>query len=108
MLRRSVRALIVAAVPLALLLAAREVREHDTLQDLLQRLRANRDGVVNEMRSSVDSVLATMEEDATSRSLDAPGSARKSLVAMGPEVATLLVDKLDPGAKCTDAQRLRT
>ncbi len=108
MLRRPNWALVAVLVPLTLLLAAREVREHDTLQDLLLRLRANRDGVVNEMRDSVDAVLATMEQDATSRSLDALESAHKSLVAMGPEVATLLVDTLDPGAQSTDAQKLRS
>src|SRR4029079_8965632 len=95
-------------VPLALVVGAGEVRDHDTLQDLLLRLRASRDGVVNEMRARVDSVLASMEQDATSRSLDALESEKKSLVALGPEVATLLVDTLDPGTQSTDAQKLRS
>jgi tetratricopeptide (TPR) repeat protein len=49
-----------------------------------------------------------MEQDATSRSLDALESEKKSLVALGPEVATLLVDTLDPGTQSTDAQKLRS
>lgn len=108
MLRRPTRTLLAAAGLLLLSLSAGQVREHDTLQDLLQRLRANRDTIVDEMRTNVEGVLAQMEQDATSRDLDALEGERKSLFAMGPEVATLLVDKLDPGTQSTDAQKLRS
>lgn len=96
------------ALAAALSAGAGEVREHDSLQDLLGRLRTNRDSIVNEMRAGVDALLADMEQEAVSRNLDALEADRKSLVALGPESATLLVEVLDPGMQSTDAQKLRS
>jgi tetratricopeptide (TPR) repeat protein len=91
-----------------LFVALGSVREHDSLQDLLARLRLNRDTVVNALRAEVDGLLGAMEQQALTRDLDALDAARGKLVALGPEVATLLVDVLDPGAQSTDAEKLRS
>lgn len=87
---------------------AADGREHDSLQDLLARLRVNRDGVVNELRGSVEAQIATMDQEAVPRNLDALDNARKSLVALGPEAALLLVELVDPGTTSTDPQKLRS
>jgi tetratricopeptide (TPR) repeat protein len=92
----------------AIAVAVGSVRQHDSLQDLLARLRTSRDTIVNALRAEVDTVLAKMEQDALTRDLDALDAARGKLVALGPEVATLIVDSLEPGAQSTDAEKLRS
>lgn len=88
--------------------AADGPRERESIQDFLNRLRQNRDGVLNELRGGVDALIHTIEQEAVSRNLDALDAARAKLVALGPECAPLLVELIDPGAQSTDAQKLRS
>jgi tetratricopeptide (TPR) repeat protein len=87
--------------------AADGPRERESIQDFLNRLRSNRDGIVNELRGGVEALVRTLEQEAVSRNLDALEAARTRLVALGPESAPLLVELIDPGAQSTDAQKLR-
>ncbi|MDZ4772992.1 MAG: tetratricopeptide repeat protein [Planctomycetota bacterium] len=59
------------------------------------------------MKGEVDAIVAGMEEAGVARDFDALESAKKRLVAFGPECALLLVDLVEPGAQGTDAQKLR-
>ncbi|MBL8857775.1 MAG: tetratricopeptide repeat protein [Planctomycetes bacterium] len=79
----------------------------ESLQELLTRLRGYRDSIVDNMRGDVDRLIAAMDAAAIPRDLEALESARKALVALGPECALLLVDRIDPGAQGTDADKLR-
>lgn len=89
-------------------LAADTPRDHDSLQDLLGRLRARRDGVVTELRGTVDALVATLDAEAVPRNLDALDAAKDKLIGLGQECGPLLLDYLDPGVKSTDAQKLRS
>jgi tetratricopeptide (TPR) repeat protein len=95
------------AAPLLGLGARAEARDRESLQDLLQRLRANRAAIVSNMKGDVDAIVTAMDEDGVSRDLDGLEGAKKRLLALGPECALLLVDLVDPGVQGTDAQKLR-
>lgn len=84
-----------------------EARDRDSLQDLLNRLRANRAAIVSNMKGDVDLVIAGMEDAGLARDLEGLENGKKKLVSMGSECALLLVDLVDPGVQGTDAQKLR-
>lgn len=101
-------------LPLLLALAAAlptpgdaTTREHDSLQDLLGRLRARRDGVVGELRGNVDGLLAALDAGALTRDLPALEATKDKLVALGQECGPLLLEHLDPGVDANDARKLR-
>lgn len=83
-------------------------RERESLQDFLARLKVQRDQLLSEMRGSVDALLRTLEVEAQTRRIEGLQEAKARLVALGPEVAPLLVDGIDPGVNANDAGRLKS
>lgn len=81
--------------------------ERQSLQQLLVRLRQLRDDRLGELRSEVDAVLRAIEIEAQTHHVAGLEDQRKRLVALGPEVAPLLVDLIDPGQGADDAAILR-
>jgi len=78
-----------------------------TLQELLVRLRQMRDDRLGELRADVDAVLRAIEIEAQTHHVAGLEEQKKRLVALGPEVAPLLVDLIDPGEAAEDAVILR-
>jgi hypothetical protein len=83
-------------------------QQRESLQEFLMRLRAHRDGVINEMKSGVDAILRTMDLEAQSSHAEGLADGKARLVALGPECAPLLVDQIDPGDKAADGVKLRS
>ena len=81
--------------------------DRGSLQELILRLRQQRDALLGALQGDVQRHLEDIEGHATARDFAGIDAARAKLVALGPEVAPLLVDALDPGTSPTDAQRLR-
>jgi tetratricopeptide (TPR) repeat protein len=82
--------------------------QRESLQEFLARIKAHRDGVINEMKSGVDAILRSMDLEAQSHHTEGLADGRARLVALGPECAPLLVEHVDPGEKGTDATKLRS
>jgi tetratricopeptide (TPR) repeat protein len=82
--------------------------KRESLQQFLEHLKSHQLGQSAQLRSGVDALLKTMENDATARRLEALEQASSKLVALGPEAAPLLLEQLDPGPEATDAQKLRS
>ena len=101
--------LLVLPLVLGLLAPARvqEDPERQSLQQLLVRLRQLREDRLGELRNDVDSVLRAIEIEAQTHHVAGLEDQRKKLVALGPEIAPLLVDKIDPGEGADDAAMLR-
>jgi len=78
----------------------------ETLQQFLERLRGLRDGVQTQLAGSVADALRVLEMEAQVRRLPGCEDQKERLVALGAEAAPLLVDRIDPGANGTDAQKL--
>jgi hypothetical protein len=78
-----------------------------SLQELLVRLRQLRDDRLGELRADVDAVLRAIEIEAQTHHLAGLDDQKKKLVALGPEIAPLLVDLIDPGENADDAAILR-
>src|ERR1700741_5051344 len=78
-----------------------------SLQELLARLRQLRDDRLGELRTDVDAVLRAIEIEAQTHHLAGLEEQKKRLVALGPEVAPLLVELLDPGEEADDTAILR-
>jgi tetratricopeptide (TPR) repeat protein len=77
-----------------------------SLQELLARLKRMRDDRAGELRGSVEQILRAMETEAETHHLPGLAEQKGRLLALGPESAPLLVDRIDPGDKPTDAARL--
>jgi len=86
---------------------AQEVPERQSLQELLVRLRQLRDDRLGELRADVDAVLRAIEIEAQTHHVAGLEDQRKRLVALGTEVAPLLVDLIDPGEGAEDPAILR-
>jgi tetratricopeptide (TPR) repeat protein len=82
--------------------------DRESLQDYLLRLRQQRDHLLEAMQGRVDGLVEDIEGYATARDIDGMDAARAKLVQLGPEVAPLLVGRLDPGTSPTDPERLRS
>ncbi|MCY2960198.1 MAG: tetratricopeptide repeat protein [Planctomycetota bacterium] len=81
--------------------------DRESLQAYLLRLRQQRDLILGAMQGQVQGLVEDLEGHATARNLEGLDAARAKLVQLGPEVAPLLVEHLDPGTSPTDPQRLR-
>lgn len=86
---------------------AQEDAERQSLQQLLVRLRQLRDDRLGELRADVDVVLRAIEIEAQTHHVAGLDEQRKRLVALGPEVAPLLVELIDPGEGAEDPAILR-
>ncbi len=82
-------------------------QERESLQALLQRLRQQRDVMLSSLQGSVDTAIQALEAQAVVRDLAGMEASRAKLVQLGPEIAPLLVEKIDPGTSPTDPERLR-
>lgn len=87
--------------------ASARAPERGSLEELLERLRTQRDGVQGELRSRVVELHAALEEPARTNDRARLDELRAMLVALGPESAPLLVERIDPGASATEAEALR-
>ena len=104
-LAEGVRAEPVCVAPLRF--AGRVAEDRDSLQSYLQRLRLQRDQILGAMQDRVQGLVEDLEGHATARNIDGLDAARAKLLQLGPEVAPLLVEHIDPGTSPTDPQRLR-
>jgi tetratricopeptide (TPR) repeat protein len=111
--RRLVRALAPAVLlalslgPLAIAAQPGDGDERQSLQELLARLRQLRDERLGELQSSVDAVLRAIDIEARTRHVAGLEEQKRRLCALGPEVAPLLVDQIDPGENAEDVAILR-
>lgn len=87
--------------------AGRSPEDRESLQAYLLRLRHQRDQILGAMQGQIQGLVEDLEGHATARDLQGLDAARAKLVALGPEAAPLLVEKLDPGTSPTDPERLR-
>jgi tetratricopeptide (TPR) repeat protein len=88
-------------------LRPQEDPDRQSLQALLVRLRQLRDDRLGELRADVDAVLRAIEIEAQTHHVAGLDEQRKRLVALGPEVAPLLVEMIDPGENAEDPAILR-
>ena len=101
-------ALLAAAAPAApASVQAPEEPGRQSLQALLARLRQLRDDRLGELRTDVDSVLRAIEIEAQTHHVSGLEEQKKRLVGLGPEVAPLLVEAIDPGEGADDTAILR-
>ncbi len=78
----------------------------ESLEAFLKRMRAIQAAQSVGLSASLNELLARLEQDALARRTDGLNRGREQLVALGAEAAPLLVEKLDPGAQASDAQKL--
>ena len=88
--------------------ASGEDPERQSLQELLVRLRQLRDDRLGELRADVDAVLRAIEIEAQTHHSSGLEEQKRRLVALGPEVAPLLVECIDPGEGAEDPAILRS
>ena len=114
MTRQPILARLTALSLLAVLLAppasasgatVRDGAERESLQQLLTRLRTQRDQHVIELRGRVDSLIRVMETEAATQRTAGLNDARARLVALGAECAPLLVTRIDPGENPSPLKR---
>jgi hypothetical protein len=79
-----------------------------SMQELLVRLRKERDGHLGELRASVDGVLRTLELEIQTRRPAGLTEQKERLVALGAECAPILVEMIDPGEKADESAKLRS
>jgi len=88
-------------------LAAQDKRPaRESLEAYLKRLRAVQAAQSVGLSASLTEILVRLEQDALARRTEALDRGREQLIALGAEAAPLLVEKLDPGAQASDAQKL--
>jgi tetratricopeptide (TPR) repeat protein len=88
-------------------LAAQDKRPaRESLEAYLKRLRAVQASQSVGLSASLTEILVRLEQDALARRTEALDRGREQLIALGAEAAPLLVEKLDPGAQASDAQKL--
>src|SRR5687767_1624089 len=102
--RRTLLPLILAVVALPLVEA--RAADRQTLQEFLERLKRMRDGVRAEISGTAEQIWAAIAMEAQVRREKGCEEQRDKLIALGAEATPLLVDKLEPGANATDAQKL--
>jgi len=78
----------------------------ESLEAYLKRLRAVQAAQSVGLSASLTEILVRLEQDALARRTEALDRGREQLIALGAEAAPLLVEKLDPGAQASDAQKL--
>jgi tetratricopeptide (TPR) repeat protein len=87
--------------------SARDDVPRPTLQELLLRLKKERDDRLVQLTASVDQVLRTLDLEIQTKRPAGIGEQRAKLVALGSECAPILVERIDPGEKPDDAAKLR-
>ena len=87
--------------------SARDDVPRATLQDLLLRLRKERDDHQGQLTASVEQVLRTLDLEIQTKRPAGVGEQRAKLVALGPECAPILVERIDPGEKADETARVR-
>ena len=86
---------------------ARDDVPRPTLQELLLRLKKERDDHVVQLTASVEQVLRTLDLEIQTKRPAGIGEQRAKLVALGAECAPILVERIDPGDKPDEAAKLR-
>ncbi|HIF40943.1 MAG TPA: tetratricopeptide repeat protein [Planctomycetes bacterium] len=78
-----------------------------SLEDLLRLARTERDQVLSELKVGVEAILAEMESATVRVRPEEALKFRKQMIAMGPEIAPLLLKALLPGPSPSRAERFR-
>ena len=86
---------------------ARDDAPRPSLQELLERLKKERDGHQGELKASVEQVLRTLDLEIETRRPAGLAEQKERLVALGAECAPILVERIDPGEKPDEAAKLR-
>lgn len=79
----------------------------ESLQTLLERLRAQREAVLAEKRAGYQALLAELDQHVAAHDEARLAETRKKLVALGPESVSLFAEGLDPGHEPDEATRRR-
>ncbi len=87
--------------------SARDDAPRPTLQELLLRLKKERDDRLVQLTASVEQVLRTLDLEIQTKRPAGIGEQRAKLVALGSECAPILVERIDPGEKPDEAAKLR-
>jgi hypothetical protein len=87
--------------------SARDDVPRPSLQDLLVRLKKERDDHLVQLTASVDQVLRTLDLEIQTKRPAGIGEQRAKLVALGSECAPILVERIDPGDKADEAAKAR-
>ena len=78
-----------------------------SLEDLLRQARAERDQVLSQLRASVEVILGNMESATVRIQPEKALELRKEMVALGPEIAPLLLTSLLNGPDPSRSERFR-
>lgn len=78
-----------------------------SLEDLLRQARAERDLVLSELRVSVEVILGKMESATVRVKSEEALKLRNQMIALGPEIAPLLLRSLLPGPSPSRGERFR-
>ncbi|MDP6385261.1 MAG: hypothetical protein QGI93_03615, partial [Planctomycetota bacterium] len=78
-----------------------------SLEDLLRQARAERDQVLSKLRASVEVILGKMESATVRVRPEEALEFRKQMIALGPEIAPLLLASLRPGPDPSRGERFR-
>ena len=74
-----------------------EQDERESLQEFLDRMRKKQEAVFASLRGRVDDLLSDIDEAIDNNSAKDLVKARRALIALGPEIAPMLVEEIDPG-----------
>ncbi len=78
-----------------------------SLEDLLRQARAERDQILSKLRANVEVILGQMESATVRVRPEEALKSRKQMVALGPEIAPLLLTSLRPGPDPSRGERFR-
>jgi len=101
------RSSLLAALALGAVALPARAEDNESLQATLARLRKERSALAARLKTDLVPILARIETLFTEQRKREAAQVHEELVALGPDVAPLLIPSIDPGADADDARAFR-